>query len=186
MYYSLLNVPIVPISLNEAKSFLRVDNTLEDSVITSMIEAAVEWGEGYTNLDFRPKNWEGFFSYLCESRQEPFPYIRLAKSPVSGTPTAEISIGGVYTANTDIIYKQYNSKSVVLFTGAAPTDSTVAYTHKITFSSGYAAGSLPAGIRNAVLEHISFLYENRGDAPSEPTSQIKQLYSRFRNVAGYA
>lgn len=184
MFYELSNNPTVPVSLSDAKAFLRVDTTADDALITYLIEASVEWGEGYCNRDFRVKDWIGYYSTLCLTNSEPYPFVELSKSPINSVDAVDISVNGLYTATTQFIRKRQNSYDRILFTGTPLLDDSVGYTFKVTFSSGYS--SLPNGLKTAILEHVSFLYENRADAPSEPPEQIKKLYHRFRNYAGYA
>ncbi len=183
-YYELQNTPTVPVSLADAKEFLRVDFTKDDGVITDMIAAAVEWGEAYTGRDFSNKQWIGYFDNACSDFFEPKPYLKLQRSPATALTSVEISEDGTYAATTDYIRKQKSTFDILLLTKTVTLDDEVAYTFKVTFESGY--DTLPDNIKQAILEHVSFLYENRGDAPSEPPAQVKNLYAKQKLVIGYA
>lgn len=183
-YYALTNTPTVPVSLSDAKSFLRVDFTKDDSLITSLISSAVEWGERFTNSNFSQHDWEGFYEDVCFTNHEIYGFLPLERSPITAVTSVEVSTSGIFSAITDFIRKQRNSYDRILITQTQDIDDTVAYTYKVTFSSGYA--TLPDAIKTAILEHVAFLYENRADAPSDPPNQIKELYRPFRHVAGYA
>jgi uncharacterized phiE125 gp8 family phage protein len=183
-YYALQNTPTVPVSLADAKAFLKIDFTKDDAVITDMIAAAVEWGEAYTGRDFSTKQWLGFFDAPCADYFEPKPYLPLQRSPLTALTSIDTASAGVYSAFTGYINKPRDGFDHVLLTTNVPIDETVAYTFRVTFESGYA--TLPANIKQAILEHVSFLYENRGDAPSDPPQQVKNLYGKQKLVIGYA
>jgi uncharacterized phiE125 gp8 family phage protein len=52
----------------------------------------------------------------------------------------------------------------------------------IAFTAGYgdAGDDVPAGYRQAILELIAFLYENRGEAPAELPLDVLALLAPFR------
>ena len=179
--------------LSDVKEFLRIDSdmTAEDGLITSMIEAATVWGEKYTNTDFRQKDWIGSFVDVCYSRTETLPFLELKKSPVQSVTSVELASEGSYAAFTGFIRKQRSSYDRLLINESYSLDDSVAYSFRVSFSSGYT--NLPLAITEAVKEHIAFLYENRGDAASagglgsmSVPKQIKMMYDQFRNRSGYA
>lgn len=183
-YYELQNTPAVAVSLSEAKAFLKIDFAKDDAVITDMIAAAVKWGEAYTGRDFSNKQWIAYFDDYCNDWSEPKPYLKLQRSPATIITSLEVSTAGVYATSTDFFRKQKSTFDCLLLTTTVTPDTTVAYTYKVTFESGYS--SLPDNIKQAILEHVSFLYENRGDAPSTPPAQVKNLYAPQKLVIGYA
>lgn len=183
MYYELTNTPTMPVSLDDAKAFLRVEHAKEDALITSLIQSAVVYGELYTSRDFSTKTWDGFFNGLC-SGDDIFPYIELHRAPLQSIESVENSINGSYVAYSDFIEKKDSGYSRILFNGSIPSnDDTVAYNYKVSFTSGYS--TLPDGLKTAILEHVSFLYENRGDVPSDMIKQIKSLYHQYRIIPLY-
>ena len=183
MYYELTNTPTVPVSLSDAKDFLKVSHTKEDDLIQGLIETAVSYGEKYTGRDFSIKTWNGFENDLCFTG-DALPFIELHRSPLVSIETIENSVDGAYVANADFIQKDRFGYSRLLLNGSYPSiDSSVAYTFKIGFTSGYA--TLPEELKTAVLEHINFLYENRGDVPSEHITQIRSLYKQYRIIPFY-
>ena len=184
MFFELQNTPDVPISLEDAKAYLRVDTAKDDLVITDMIHAATEWGELYCSRDFSNKEWIGYFDELCVTNTEPAPFVSLNKSPVTSVASVEISSGGTLSATNNFIRKRRSSYDRLLFSDSVAIDDSVAYTIVVNFTSGYT--HLPYALRSCLLQHIAFLYENRGDAPSEPTEQIKDMYNEFRHIGGYA
>ncbi|MGR3179838.1 MAG: head-tail connector protein [Candidatus Anammoxibacter sp.] len=186
-FYTLTNTPLVPVNLIDARAFLRIDSdiTTDDILISQLIKAAVDWGEGFTSKDFSLKKWTAFFDGLEATNSEPRPFLELRKSPVTAINTVKVSKAGTLEDNTDFFRKQLSGYDRLLFTTIPNIDIEVAYTFEVTFDSGFTA-NLPPTLKTAVLEHVSFLYENRADAPSEPPEQIKQLYRRHRITPGYA
>lgn len=183
MYYELTNTPLIPVSLSDAKDFLKVSHTKEDDLIQGLIETAVVYGEKYTARDFSIKTWDCFTNDLCLTG-DALPFIELHRSPLVSIEAIENSVSGSYVANSNFIQKDRFGYSRLLLNGSYPSiDSAVAYTFKVSFTSGYS--TLPEGLKTAVLEHINFLYENRGDVPSENISQIKALYKQYRIIPIY-
>ncbi|MGN7485358.1 head-tail connector protein [Priestia megaterium] len=52
------------ISVTEMKSYLRVDHTADDELLTLLIETAKEQAEAYLNHDFTETDTEGVVTYL--------------------------------------------------------------------------------------------------------------------------
>lgn len=182
MYYELTNTPTSPVSLSDAKEFLRISHTKEDDLITGLIQSAVDYGELYTSRDFSTKTWDCFATDICYG--DALPFIELHRSPLVSIESVENSVDGSYVSNTNFIQKNRSGYSRVLMTGALPSiDTSVAYNYKVSFTTGYS--TIPEGLKTAVLEHINFMYENRGDVPSDAIKQIKQLYKQYRIIPLY-
>lgn len=78
MNYTLVTAPSVePLTLAEAKLFLRVDTTTEDALITSLIVAARRWVENHTWTMLCTQTWK-----LSIDEEEVREYIGLNKCPV--------------------------------------------------------------------------------------------------------
>lgn len=187
-FYTLTNSPSAPVDLADARAFLRIDDDLteDNTLITDMILTAVEWGERYTLRDFSEKEWTGLFNSLESTNSERCAFIELRKSPITDITSVEISKAGVLSATTDFIRKQLDGFDRLLFTESVGIDTTVAYTFKVTFDSGFTT-NLPATLKGAILKHVGFLYENRGDAGADvDEDELKQLYIKHRIMPGYA
>lgn len=182
MYYELTNTPDSPVSLADAKLFLRIEHDAEDALITSLIASAVDYGEKYTGRDFSVKTWDCYSSDICYG--DALPYIELQRAPYVSIQGFNNSVDGSYVDNTNYIIKNKSGYARLLVTGELPNiDTSVAYNYKVSFTSGYS--TIPDGIKTAILEHVNFLYENRGDVPSNGIKQIKQLYHQYRIIPIY-
>lgn len=49
---------VLPVSLADAKTYLRIDHSDEDSLITSLIIAAADWLEAYTHRGLLTQQWQ--------------------------------------------------------------------------------------------------------------------------------
>lgn len=180
-----------PISLAEAKDFIRVDNTDDDTIITRMINTATRKGEKYTNRVFVDTEFSAFYDSVESSCQEVYTFVQVRRAPLFALTTIEISVSGSFTALTGTIFKETNGYGRVLFPdGLSGFDTDVAYPLKLTFTAGYGAeAAVPDQIKDALLEHVAFLYENRGDTEPESKkgipAEVKALYSDFRILNTY-
>ena len=141
VYNAVLNAPVFsaedttePVTLQEAKDWCRIDVTDDDSLITSLITAARIMCEHYANLSF-----------------------------INRTVTAKIKNGlGCFNPPYGPL-KEITSAKDSDGVDIADFDFDCAYSGKITvvYTAGYEA--LPLNLKTAILNQISFLYENRGD-----------------------
>lgn len=189
-FYQVSVVPKeTPISLNEAKDTLRIKASViaDDALVTALISTVVAYGEKFTNRQFVTRTLEGFFAGLQVSRRERYQFIELLKSPFASVTSVEVSVGGVLTAFTDFVVKNSTTYARLLFPNGIDlsVDTDVAYPYKATFVAGYGdAPAVPDDIKTALKAHISFLYENRGDAIAEGDLAVpletKLLYKQYR------
>ena len=189
MFYELVSSEdIGAVTVSEAKDFLKIDSdiTKDDSIIADIICAVFDYAEHLTGHSMREKVWNGFYEGVCISNNERLPFVQIDKPPVSAITSVDVSSGGVYSATSDFIRKRGRNFDRILFTTTPKIDNDAAYTIKVVFSSGYTSEDIPRDLKQALLQHIAFMYENRGDAPSDPQDQILEVYHRHRSVVTYA
>lgn len=154
-----------PVSLAEAKAFLRVDGEDDNAFITALIAAAREAVENFTGRALMPQTWR---LNLCEwptcSR-----IIRLDRSPLAtvtsvkyypadGTAQATLD-AGAYQVLTDPLPGFIALKSTETWPALFDRPDAV----EIVFTAGHATALLvPQLLRSAMLLQLSHLYENRG------------------------
>ena len=129
-------VVVEPITLQEAKDWCRIDVPDDDALITSLITAARMLCENYANLSFIKREVTAKIKNGLGGFIAPY-------GPVISVTSAKDSDG--------------NDIDITAF------DFDCAYPDKITvvYQAGYEA--LPQDLKTALLNQISFLYENRGD-----------------------
>jgi uncharacterized phiE125 gp8 family phage protein len=190
-YYNLLTPPAEePVSLSDAKAFLRIADsiTIEDSLISSLIETARVYAERFTNRNFILRDWEGLFPGLQSSKFEPAYYVELSKSPLNDVTDVLWYSSSGYTSTSEYKIKYNSSFSRLLFfeyPGSFPSDTV--YKLKVLFKAGYGnASDVPEAIKHGIKEHVNFLYENRGDVQAIGSEtvpeQIKIRYKQYRII----
>jgi len=181
-----------PLTLDEVKTFLRVDLTTDDALITALITAARMFCEANTGRSLITRSYSLFMDRWPEARRshrfmpgaEDRPY-RLPIAFVTGAvelpypPLLSVVQINVYAADNSVTV--YDSGSyfvdtagvpgrVVLTQGAVPPlPGRIANGIEIQFTAGYGAAedNVPALLRQGMLQVIAHLYEHRGDSPDQ-------------------
>lgn len=165
-----VNPSIEPVTLAEAKAFLKVTTSDDDNIINILISAARRHGEKYCNRVFVNTTIECFFSNLDTSNCEPFPFIHVRRAPLFSISSVELYDAGSYNATTDYLVKNNSGFPRLIFENGATFETFgVTYPIKATIVFGYGTltTDIPEDIRTAILCHVNFLYENRGDVIAE-------------------
>jgi hypothetical protein len=192
-----------PLTLQEVKEYLRVEDNTDERNLRPLIETARRYCEEHTGRtlisttytqfldtpdELEDPLWEGIRTgpYLNFYKN----YFQLAKAPV-------ISVAHIKTYDDSDNATTYDSSKyyvdnageparVVLRKGETwPTDLRVANAIEIQFTAGYSSPfSIPEPIRMGMLQHIAFLYEQRGDNQEYLSARqfplmIKSLYAPY-------
>tara|TARA_R100000655_G_scaffold77938_1_gene117273 strand:- start:11279 stop:11935 length:657 start_codon:yes stop_codon:yes gene_type:complete len=194
-----------PVTRAEAKTFLRIDHSNDDTLIDQLVQASREFVEEYTGRAIMSQTlvltldafdeladplWEGTKTGPYKNYYKN--YVTLAKAPVRSVTTVK-TYDDDDTATTMASTKYYvditrEPARVVLRTGETfPTALRVANAIEVTYVAGYASsGAVPQAIKTAILQYVSYLYEHRGDMyeakASVPSSlgKILQPYVVFK------
>lgn len=155
-----------PVTLVEAKAYLRVDNTDEDTLISTLITAARQWVESY--LD------RALILRQLVLRLDTFPVeIELPQPPLSsaGTTTAisltyTLETGTTATLSSSEYRIDRTSTPGVLrqnYSGSWPGHLNDYNSIAVTYWAGYGSdeGDMPPAIKNAILLMVGHLFENR-------------------------
>jgi uncharacterized phiE125 gp8 family phage protein len=178
---------ITPVSVAEAKEYLRIDNALEDTRIGLMIETATSRLENETSLKFIDQVWDIFTDHFPYANRQPW------WDGVRDTSIKEILGQGknitlpLGKAKELIHFSTFADDNVELFDnisnytldavgfkarvglklgGVWPTTVLRANNgikFRLKFGFGTTTASVPAEIRMAILELVGHMYENRGD-----------------------
>jgi len=170
------------ITLTEAKNWLRVDGTDDNTVLTNMLKMSHNWAKRYTHRSLTTQTLklsidsiydvdiplhEGFYLGIDQdiSRRS----IILPESPVASISNVKY-YDDADTESTFASSKYYlDSASVparlVLRQGESyPTGLRVANALEITYVAGFGGESaVPQDIKHACLIYLAFLFEHRGD-----------------------
>jgi len=163
-----------PLTLSQAKAFLRIEHSADDAAITTAIAAARQSAEQYLRIALLPQVWDYVRANPCEA------VLRLpfgpAQSITSVTLTNELGESGTMD---DALYRLSADGCSVLF-GNVPLTEKLAV--RFSASSYATAADIPAMLVQGMLHHIAVMVEQRDGAAALPV-QSMQCYAPFRKVA---
>ena len=196
---------VEPISRNEAREHLRLDDDVDDSQVRAYITAARIWAENYTGRKFINTTVDQFFDVAGRD-----PLLREGiKTGYSGNQIKdglELGLSPVASVSEIYAYDDENSESVwdasnyyvdtagmiarvVLRDGGSwPTDLRNANGIKVRYVVGFGTSpnSVPEPIRLAIMQYMTFAYEHRGDferyPPPTPPAILTTLLQPYRVV----
>ena len=174
MAYKVATAPVLePFTTAYVKAWLKIPSsvTTEDTLIADMIISARVWAEQNSNRALLAQTIEEYFDCW------PSCGIRLSLAPVQSVTSISYLSGGVYTVwnsanyNTDLITEP--SRITLKNTGQIPSyDTATTNVIKVVYVAGAtAATGIPGTIKDAMLQRIAFLYENREDIPISQNGQ---------------
>lgn len=154
-----------PITLTEAKAHLRVTDANDDTYITSLISAARNVAENETQRRFITQTWDGYLDSWPDCSEI---YIPLAPLQ-SVTYLKYKNTAGVLTtlvANTDYVVDTASEPGrIALAPSVFAWPVLQLYSIQgvqLRFVCGYgAAANVPADIKQAILQILGHMYENR-------------------------
>jgi len=179
---------VEPLDLAETKTFLRIDHSNDDTLVTGLIYAARQFCESVTGrslitrsyslyLDYWPGTTSlGWWDGVQEGADILFnnSALNLPKPPlISVTSVKVYSVSGVAT---DFSSANYFVDTVgipgriVLTEGALPPiPGRIANGIEVNFTAGYGttAASVPIVLRQGMKQIVAHLYEHRGDSPDQ-------------------
>lgn len=171
-----------PVTLDEAKTHLRVENTNDDDLITNLISTARIEAEWYTRRAFITQGWTLWLDH--------WPGGGIVEIPLPPL----ISVSAVCTYSTGDVETVLDSDTYRIDTASAPARLQIKNALSppivtlraingvgISYAAGYGdADDVPAAIRQAILCRVADLYENRGDAALASDSRATRLLAPYR------
>ena len=173
-----------PITLADAKLFLRVDSNAEDALITALITAARQLCEQYTRRILMTTTIEEFFDYFPPYRVGQSDIIYLSRGPVQSISSVKYldGLGVEQTVNsskyrTDIISEPAR---IISTDGWADTEDTINAVI-IRYVVGYSSATdVPGPIKQAMLLIIADMYEKRQDTIKQLPTASEYLMTPYR------
>ncbi|MEN8237276.1 MAG: head-tail connector protein [Pseudomonadota bacterium] len=156
-----------PISVAEAKQFLRIDHDSEDDLLQHLIQMARCVIENYTQRSLLTQTWRltaalqpSFRSYLLSKKMHPgkwtldlprAPFVKLAKDPL--LVGCSSTLGYQFAPHYDRGRLLLNSEEIA------------GQTLQVDFIVGYGddSANIPPALRQAVLEMVAQFYQHRGE-----------------------
>lgn len=161
-----------PLSLAEAKLYLRIDGNAEDALVTDMIVAVREAAEDYLHKSLVTQRWTLTYESYVPS------HVPLPKGPAQEVVHVktrdragnEAAVGeGVYhlSAAADALHLE---------------SSVIGHEVEIAYDCGYGdAEDVPASVRQGMLVHLAALYEDRLGGLQLPAASVS-LYKPHRQA----
>ena len=173
-----------PLSLVEAKTWLRVDGTDEDSLIQALIIAARLMVESEIGLVLLAQNWRIIGDAWPEEETIPVRIGRILSVaggrvfPVSGPAQA------LPSTNFEII-RGADSDAILPLSRPAPGRLRGGVEIDIRLGFGEFAAQVPEPLRLAVRQLVAHWFENRGDAAMSERgipASVRALLAPFRRL----
>tara|TARA_Y100000004_G_scaffold134134_1_gene151631 strand:- start:766 stop:1422 length:657 start_codon:yes stop_codon:yes gene_type:complete len=190
-----------PVTLQEVKEYLRVEDSTDERTIRPLIETARRFAEQHLGRTLFTTTFTQFYDSL-DGLEDPLwegmrtgplinyykNYLVLGQSPVASVTHVK-TYNDADVATTLDASKYYVDSSreparIVLRTGQTfPVALRVANAIEVQFVAGYSSVyAIPEPIRMGILQHIAHLYEHRGDMyeanhPYPP--MLKSLYAPY-------
>lgn len=196
-----------PVTVTEAKDYLRVDGSAEDARILAMIVAATDRLERYVDQKFIYQSWYQYLDCFPRSNRDAWwdgvrelpvssmyveaKEINLAIGPLVSVTAfntyADDGVAQLFAASDYVIDTAgFQGRIALKLGGVWPTTILRKLNGiEIDFVCGMAAdaASLPMVIKQAVLEYVAQMYEARGDEKTPiPTSSemLLEPYRKFK------
>lgn len=151
----------MPISLDLVKEQLRIDDNSQDSYLTLLLNTAISIAELITKRDITRKTYKAFLDMFFANNG-----YEIRKSPL-------VSLDAIrYFRNNSLVTidsTTYYTTQSNTFSRAYPRDNWPvdaddrAQAIEFEFQAGYATDMVPIDLQLAILQHVTSLYENRGD-----------------------
>ena len=160
-----------PITASEVKEFSRIDTSVEDSFITSFIEAVRQATELYLGRSLITQTLEYYFDYWPDNG-----VIKLPRPPlVSVTSVVAIDEDGseeTISSSNYYVVEEAIPGEVVLKSGLSglvisPRERAG---YKVTYKAGYGydGSDIPYSIRQGMIQWVAYIYETRNFQPEPP------------------
>lgn len=155
-----------PFTTAYVKNWLKVSVSTDDTLIDDLVKAARVWAEQVTGRALMQQTIEEYYDCLPACG-----VFSLTLAPVQSVTSVSFKYSGTYTAwnisnyETDLINEP--GRIVKKSTSSFPTVDTLSpNVVKIVYVAGAASATdIPYTIRQAMLQMIAFVYENREDIP---------------------
>lgn len=174
MIYTLTSTPIDQeniLSLELIKSYLYLDvtDTSEDTLLEFLRSQVISFCEIYTSRILGSSDFDLDLQVRIND------IIRIAKTPTTEITSVKQKDSDGNYQDIDYSYNLGDRPYVTIDS----YDTSIDY--KVSFTSGYAIANIPQILQGAMLSHIAYLYENRGDCCEANTPlEILQKYSTFK------
>jgi uncharacterized phiE125 gp8 family phage protein len=163
-----------PLTLAEAKLYLRIDTRHEDTLLTDLIVAVRMIAESWMRCSLISQSWMLAYDFgIAES-------IWLPMGPVNSITSVVVVNQDTTTQTIDSsAYWMNAAQNAMLMSGPL-----LGFKIQVSYSTGYGdATTIPRPIKQGLLAHLAAMYDSRGEAGEAALpEQSVALYMPFREV----
>ena len=164
-------IPQQILTLVAVKNYMRIEEDYDDSLISSLIEAAIVAAENFTKMSIVSRRVE----FVCNihNRQE----FHLRYKPI--TQLVKI-IGTVGKETIALQSEQYSvdvDTSILFLNHRLDVEMLL-----VEYIAGFDQGSVPQSIRHGILMHIAEMYDRERQDTVSLSMEIKNLYLPYRQL----
>ncbi len=163
-----LKVPrSLPLNLEEAKNYLKIDFADDDKLLVKMISAATQKFENYTSRVLIAQTWQVTYRQLARVS------VTLPIKPVIRLKGIQLVSFDGQTTEYDLEHTELDARISELYFHTFP----YGYLVKVQYLAGYgySAEEVPDDIKASLLNHVGYLYENRSLAANYPLSTYDEF-----------
>ena len=143
------------VTLDEARNHLRITDFNEDGMILSLITAAREWAETYSEKAIVEQTVTAYYENLSIVMQLPLGNASALTKIDYLDPT-----GGAQSLTTGVILTKSTPNKAV-FVDSVPDNKKQVDSVEIKYRAGFANDSVPYRIKQAILLLVADMYEHR-------------------------
>jgi len=176
-----------PLSLVEAKAWLKVDSTADDTLILALITAARVHIEQATRLLLLTQSWKLVADCWPCQRQWRGRIVDVPLSPVQSVTSItlydeEDVVTPVNPATYRLDRSQVNPR--LIFSALPPAPQRLAQGIEIALVNGFGdtAATVPEPLRQAMRLLLAHFYLNRGDVTAPVPTSVQALIAPFRRL----
>jgi len=162
-----------PLTLSETKTYLKVLNSSDDALITSLITTARKAAESFLHSSLITQSWKLSYDKYAPS------CVLLPMGPVrSITSVTAIARDNTSATISSSSYYLSGGNRKLIF-DASPIGQRV----EIVYVAGYgsSAANVPSPIRYGMLAHLATIYDGRAGAQNLP-KQAVDFYMPYRGI----
>jgi len=167
-----------PVSLEDAKAFMRFEGTDEDDLITGLIATARDYLETVTGVSLVTQNWRLYRDGWPQSG-----LIALAHGPVRSVDTVRVFSRDGTASEVDLSAARLDGEArpARFYLREIISRATGFNGIEVDFTAGYGdASDVPAAARQAILRHVTHMFVFRGAiGPDQQPAGVPDGYERL-------
>jgi uncharacterized phiE125 gp8 family phage protein len=162
-----------PLTLAQAKLFLRIDHTADDEAITRAIASARQFAEQYLRTVLLPQTWEYVVANPLSSA------LRLPLGPAQTISSVSlIAANGTSSVMHTMNYRLSVDGFAVIFANVPTAENVVI---RFVASTAATASDVPAPVVQGMLHHIAAMVEARDGVAALPIQAV-HCYQPYRRI----